>query len=579
MNNDSNALYAKRALSSMIAVVLMVGITVVLSGVLLGVVLDTGSGTQQHVDATVDVTATEGNDYIVTVRDMDGADKIQFSCGEEAASLTEIGASGDVRGQCDMFTVTAIVDDTEQTIFSENTGDMDRQERNLPRPDAPSDLTNCHDDMGQNADGQYVIRNTHDLQCMNADRSADYVLGNDIDASGTDTWNGGEGFEPIGDSDTPFSGSFDGQNHTITGLTIDRDAHRQGLFGVVETADYVKNVHSEDVDIDSWGLTGGLIGSLADGGTTVSNVTVSGEVDGTNLTGGVIGGLYSNNSVSHVHAHVRVTASSDNVGGAIGRMRSPVEDVHATGDVTTTSSDGDSFVGGVIGNVQLAEANNISASGDVSGEGDRVGGLVGNIHSSSPGISNGKASGDVTSEGRFAGGLVGGAWSSITGSHATGDVEITTASDYAGGIVGYLDADMATSYATGTVTGEEYVGGVAGRVNTGETTDVFALGDVSGEAHVGGSVGRLNDDATINRAFVSNDVASDGSTSGAFTGRNTGTLMGWYYDKTYHPDHDSDNALTREEITGEEAPENMDEFDFTDVPVWVVGDNFPYLAE
>ena len=69
----------------------------------------------------------------------------------------------------------------------------------------------------------------------------DYILGNDIDASATVSWNGGKGFKPIApDTDsgsefyqgTYFTGTFDGKGYTINILYIYRpDEEFVGLFG------------------------------------------------------------------------------------------------------------------------------------------------------------------------------------------------------------------------------------------------------------------------------------------------------------------------------------------------------------
>ena len=65
----------------------------------------------------------------------------------------------------------------------------------------------------------YIIQDVTDLQNMNLDLAAHYVLGNDIDASETLTWNDGEGFVPIGNFvDGPFTGSIDGAGYTISNL-------------------------------------------------------------------------------------------------------------------------------------------------------------------------------------------------------------------------------------------------------------------------------------------------------------------------------------------------------------------------
>ena len=64
----------------------------------------------------------------------------------------------------------------------------------------------------------YRIADCTQLQSINSAPSAYYILQNDIDCSGTSTWNGGLGFAPIPN----FSGNFDGRYNTISGLTINR---------------------------------------------------------------------------------------------------------------------------------------------------------------------------------------------------------------------------------------------------------------------------------------------------------------------------------------------------------------------
>ena len=79
--------------------------------------------------------------------------------------------------------------------------------------------------------------------------SAHYVLISDVDLSAYSNWT------PIGAEDQPFMGVFDGQNHTVTGLKIDRvEEGYQGLFGYVSGTDddhraQVKNVLVKDAQI------------------------------------------------------------------------------------------------------------------------------------------------------------------------------------------------------------------------------------------------------------------------------------------------------------------------------------------
>ena len=59
-----------------------------------------------------------------------------------------------------------------------------------------------------------------------------YVLANSINAAGTENWNGVRGFKPVGNINTPFTGQFDGLNHTISNLTT-INVLNTVLFGVV----------------------------------------------------------------------------------------------------------------------------------------------------------------------------------------------------------------------------------------------------------------------------------------------------------------------------------------------------------
>ena len=79
---------------------------------------------------------------------------------------------------------------------------------------------------------QIEIASIEDLQKIGNDEAypldGDYVLTQDIDASETVDWNGGEGFEPIGSEDTPFTGVFDGRGHVIDGLAMRREGRGPG---------------------------------------------------------------------------------------------------------------------------------------------------------------------------------------------------------------------------------------------------------------------------------------------------------------------------------------------------------------
>ena len=150
------------------------------------------------------------------------------------------------------------------------------------------------------------------------------------------------GFEPLGDPIDRFDGSFDGREHTIADLTIDRSGTDYvGLFGVVGPSGSVTNVGLDDADVtgDRW------VGPLA--GDNLGEITRS----------------YATGSVS----------GDSQVGGLVGENRGAVRESYAT-----TSVDGTNYVGGLAGE-NRGVVRESYAAGAVTGpaENESVAGLVG----------------------------------------------------------------------------------------------------------------------------------------------------------------------------------------------------------
>ena len=94
-----------------------------------------------------------------------------------------------------------------------------------------------------------------------------------------------EGFTPSSEPITGFSGTLDGDFHTISGLT-------HPLFDVVDGG-VVRNVTLKDVNISGHEGNTGAIACKIQGGACVYNCGIlSGKVGGTGDTGGIVGLLY-----------------------------------------------------------------------------------------------------------------------------------------------------------------------------------------------------------------------------------------------------------------------------------------------
>ncbi|MDG6220855.1 MAG: right-handed parallel beta-helix repeat-containing protein, partial [Candidatus Thermoplasmatota archaeon] len=206
----------------------------------------------------------------------------------------------------------------------------------------------------------YLIEDVLDLQAMNDHLGDNFTLANDIDASATVGWNGGEGFVPVGSNATPFTGGFDGCNHVITGLYIDRSTTKYvGLFGYADAAAVVKNVGLVDNDITGFDYVGGLLGYSA---ATVNNSFATGPVTGSGAVGGLIGDMLEG-TVTNSYATGNVTAD-DYCGGFIGFTEyGAVSNCYSTGSVIT---DGTGYYqGGFIGKNYATDVSYCYSTGRV----------------------------------------------------------------------------------------------------------------------------------------------------------------------------------------------------------------------
>jgi hypothetical protein len=210
------------------------------------------------------------------------------------------------------------------------------------------------------------------LQNMTANLTGSYVLANDINCSGFDYGDGG-GFMPVGSDSAPFTGTFNGSNHTVTGLYMNRPSMIQvGLFGHATNAS-VSDVGLVDVNVTGNIAVGGLIGESES--SKVSGSYSTGKAGGILGVGGLIGwSQHGSTSDSYSAADV---SGQYYTGGLIGDSEtSNVSSSYSTGSV------GGSFgVGGLIGWSQYGTTSNSYSAGNVSGQ-YYAGGLIGYSSSS-----------------------------------------------------------------------------------------------------------------------------------------------------------------------------------------------------
>ncbi len=410
--------------------------------------------------------------------------------------------------------------------------------------------------LGEGTPGNpFMIHNVTELQAMNDNVTAHYALANDIDASETSGWNGGEGFVPVGDDTTPFTGSFDGRNNMIYGFVINRSQQQYiGLFGQANGGVSISNTILWDATILGNQRTGGFVGNNLG---TVENCDFYGTVyaPGVVYVGGIVG---------------------RNVAGTISHCTS-------TGYIRGTN------VGGITGD-NLAIVRDCHSSMTVRGSG-LIGGLVG-FNSNNGNIINSSAEGHVDGFAaiRHAGGLVGyNLGGTITDSYATGDVN---GGYNIGGLVGYNPGGtVERSYAKGNATGRERVGGFVGNNSGGTVSNSYSRGhviQVSGYStpDIGGFVGDNTEGTVINSystgsvIFQDEDDPMDKGFCGYLDESLPYTMLGNFWDV-----ETSGQTSTAGNATGENTAEMKTLSTFTDTgwdfaDIWwmVEGVTYPLLS-
>ena len=309
-------------------------------------------------------------------------------------------------------------------------------------------------DKGYNlsADGRtYEVYNADGLLAWNkavqGNLSLNCTLTDDINLTGKE-------WTPIGDYDNRYTGTFDGGDHTITGLTVTTSDQYAGLFGCIGSGGTVKDVTLEGVQITTTRNVGAVGGVAGYSYGNIENCSVSGSVSGSGMNGfaGGVVGYQSGGFLTGCSSSATVNAGNI-AGGVAGSTDrgATLTACYATGDVTLESiNSGSSFAGGVVGdNTNRSTVIACYAWGSVTGSGIGiiyVGGVTGNNN-----------------------------LGTLTACyHAKGDV--TGASGSTGGVVGrnykdnYGSSIVTACYWNGTVTGDNGIGN--DMTYAGETTKV-----------------------------------------------------------------------------------------------------------
>ncbi len=468
-------------------------------------------------------------------------------------------------------------------------------------------------------EGSILIYTEEDLYNVRNNLSGSYILMNDIYLESYDNW------EPIGDNNAPFTGSFYGQDYGISGLDIEINDNiaasddfvgYYGLFGCTGSSAQIRNTNinygyitvdiiAPDANITLYGgaLVGYNAGTIANC-DVIGNITIDADTE-SGQAKGYLGGIVGYNS--------RGLVAGCNAACQYGSLAS----------LWTSSADESAFsyAGGVIGYNDSGRVDTCCAYGAVqanakstaSSARDYVGGLIGNDFNGTIAncCSNGDVYADASAEGSgaasYAGGLIGDAQSEITNCFAVGDIESKAYStntsrnvySYAGGLAGATNGGMniKNCYALGNVKSgaaapnqfsDTYAGGLIGWNPNSKLTDCYAIGDVtanrnghSNYAYV--SCGGLVGDAggSITNCYAVGNVKSN------IEGNNVNSCVNALIGRSLNSDvvvntcyYNADNGLTDEYATGLTAAQMKNTAEFANFDfdsVWTADGGYPYL--
>lgn len=320
-----------------------------------------------------------------------------------------------------------------------------------------------------------------------------------------------------------FAGAHNGEMDQITHVAtqVTGAQYTGGFVGYCNNST-VRNVTSESTNVSSESSSVGGVAGKFDKTCNVSNLKSTAQVTGARCVGGFAGWAY------------QLTAT----------------DCYTIGDITSTSTTAAPCAGGFVGGTEANAAGSLSLSscgtiGNITARAyngnSYTGGMVGDQQASSATISNCFAVGDITADGNYVGGLIGRNNSTsspvltVSNSYYSGKI---AAGEYCGGLVGYGSRmTLSKNLANGSVSGSSHIGGIAGFV-TGSSSIKSCVAAQDIVNAVSGNVGRIygsiEDNSTVgtpgtneaNRGMTTMRVVDAGQQLTVEDGEQHGTSLG-----------------------------------------------------
>lgn len=317
-----------------------------------------------------------------------------------------------------------------------------------------------------------------------------------------------------------YSGTFDGQNHIVSGIECTGGSNYSGMFGTLTGT--VKNCRFAGVSVSGGNFTGAVAG-YNNGGNIKNCSVLSGHVSGAMGTGGITG--VNAGTISNCDVAAAVSSTDWGIGGIAGQNSSgsSITDCHVSGNISSHSD----TLGGIVG-INFGTISSSHTTGTITGT-KVVGGIVGQNDSF---VEACYATGSINGT-NTVGGLVANNSGTLKACYSSATVTCS-GTGYLGGIVANNNGgNVVTCYSTGAVTGttpsDEYIGGVSG-LNTGTITACYTTSSIGTQSpSTTGALVGWNNNGSIHTCYWGNSLDDP---CGIDTGSSTetseiGTSLTW----------------------------------------------------
>ena len=334
----------------------------------------------------------------------------------------------------------------------------------------------------------------------NAVLTADIVVNkNVLKSDGTVNEGTFKEWTPIATSASPYTGIFDGQNHTISGLYFNQeDSYDVGLFG--RNNGKIANAGILDSYFYGTSKVGGVCGNNYTG--TITNCYNTGSVSGLGTLGGV-SGYNDTGNITNCYNTGNVSGSSGFVGGVSGyNSKGTIINSYNAGSVS-----GLEYVGGVSGINYTGSITDCYNIGSVSSSEGNVGGVNG--YNDGGTITNSYNAGSVSGIERYVGGVSGyNSKGTITNCYNVGSV---SGSGYVGGVNGWNKGTITNCYYDSTIYTGNAIGANSGTTTKieGKTTEQYKTGEVAYLLSQGCSTGEGDDTVTYDGSIWGQTIGTD----------------------------------------------------------------------